>query len=128
MFAITSIYAGVLGLFFVGLSYAITITRRKLAVSLGDGGDERLQRQVRAQANCAEYLPLGLILLALAEAQGAPAIALHLLGLGLLAGRLLHAAAFLGAAMSLPLRIAGMVLTFLTIAATAAGLLLHGFF
>ncbi|MEO0679422.1 MAG: MAPEG family protein, partial [Pseudomonadota bacterium] len=45
--------------------------RQGAGVSLGDGGDLRLQRRTRAQGNLVEYAPLFLILLALAEMQGA---------------------------------------------------------
>jgi len=128
MFAITSIYAGLLGLLFVSLSYLVTVSRRSQLVSIGDDGDRRLKHRIRAQGNCAEYAPIGLLLIALTEAQGAPGIAVHLLGLTLLAGRVLHAVAFLGTRMNIPVRIAGMVLTFSALFFSSAGLLLHGLF
>lgn len=128
MFAVTSIYAGLLGLLFIALSTAVVTVRRSAQVSLGDAGNAQLQRRIRAQGNCAEYAPLGLLLIALAEAQGAPAMAIHALGICLLLGRLLHARAFLAPKMNLNLRIAGMVLTFTSITFAALGLLLHALF
>ncbi|QDC10352.1 glutathione metabolism protein [Oceanicola sp. D3] len=128
MFAVTSIYAGLLAVFFVGLSYAVTVRRRSRGISLGDGEDKRLRALSRAQGNCAEYAPLGILLLALCEAQGAPTVALHLLGIMLFAGRLLHARALLGPKMNLPFRVSGMVLTFLALLLMGFGLLLHSLF
>ncbi|MFY0635752.1 MAG: MAPEG family protein [Vannielia sp.] len=128
MFAVTSIYAGLLAIFFVGLSYSVTVRRRTKGISLGDGDDSRMRALTRAQGNCAEYAPLGILLLALSEAQGAPAIALHLLGIALLAGRLLHARALLGPRMSLPFRVSGMVLTFSALLLMGLGLLFHALF
>lgn len=45
--------------------------RHGLKVSVGDGGDERLIRRMRAQANFIEQAPLTIILFALVEAVGA---------------------------------------------------------
>ena len=70
MFPVTAIYAGLLGLFFVGLSYAVTARRRSQQISTGDGDDARMRHLARAQGNFAEYAPIGLLLLALCE--GAP--------------------------------------------------------
>lgn len=55
-----------------------------------NGGHAALELAARVQGNCAEYAPIGLLLLALTEAQGAPSLAVHALGLMLLAGRILH--------------------------------------
>lgn len=49
----------------------VIATRRKSGVSMGDGGEPLLERRMRAQSNAAEYLPIFLILLAIAEMQGA---------------------------------------------------------
>ncbi|MBW4972647.1 MAPEG family protein [Roseovarius mucosus] len=109
---ITSLYAGLIGLLFVLLSVLVITARFKTNVSIGDGGKELLVRRIRVQANCAEYAPLGLILLALTEVQGAPGWVVHVLGLMLLLGRMLHAAGFGRTPEIMPMRSAGMVLTF----------------
>ena len=59
-------------------------------ISLGDGDDPGMLRVVRGHANFAEYVPLALIMLAILELGGTSLLVLHLLGLALLAGRLLH--------------------------------------
>lgn len=92
---ITMFYAGLLGLLFLTLAFRVVGLRRSLKVGLGSGGHETLDRAVRVHANFAEYVPLALLLLALVEAGTAmPAWAVHLLGLVLLFGRLIHG--FLG--------------------------------
>jgi len=96
MLPITSLYAGLLALVFLALSWRVIAFRRGNQVSLGDGESKDLRQRNRAHGNFAEYAPLGLIILACVELQGAPALAVHALGLMLFLGRLLHAIAFWG--------------------------------
>jgi len=110
--AVSPLYAGLIGLLFVLLSVLVIAARFKTNVSLGDGGEKLLIRRIRMQANCAEYAPLGLILLGMAELQGAPGWVVHLLGLMLLLGRVLHAVGFGRTPEIMPMRSAGVVLTF----------------
>ena len=115
--AVTAFYASLLGLLFVALSARVIAVRREAQVSLGTGDSSELLRRVRIHANAAEYIPIALILMALAESLKAPSLLLHALGLTLLAGRLLHAYAL--TAKSIKLRVAGMMLTFTAIVLTA---------
>ena len=78
--SITPLYAGVVTLFFVFLSFRVIGGRRAARVALGDGGDRILLRRLRVHGNFAEYVPLAIVLMALAELQGAPAWTLHLVG------------------------------------------------
>lgn len=126
--SITPIYAALLTGLLIYLSAQVITYRRRNRLSLGDEGDRHLLQLIRAQGNCAEYVPLGLLLLALVEAQGAPALALHLLGLTLLAGRVLHAVAFSSQTLIMRFRVLGMVLTFTMLALSAFGLLTHALF
>ncbi len=125
MLPITSIYAAFLALIFLALSWRVIMFRRGHRVSLGDGDSKDLRQRSRAQANFAEYTPIGLILLACIELQGAPAIAVHTLGAMLLIGRALHARAFWVHPMNFTFRTYGMLLTLLMILFSALGLLLH---
>ena len=98
--------------------------RRSNRISLGTGGVESLERASRAHGNLVETAPVALILCALAEAQGAPGWLLAPTALAFLIGRVLHALAFLGAAMDFRGRMWGMVITILTLgglAVTALG-------
>ncbi|KSB91725.1 hypothetical protein AS593_06800 [Caulobacter vibrioides] len=88
---ITSLFAGGFALALVGLSLMVTLRRVKTTILLGEGDDVSLRRRVRAQANFIEYVPLGIIVLALMELQGLPAVAILSLGIALAVGRLLHA-------------------------------------
>lgn len=87
---ITSLYAGLLGLWFLVLS-ARVVRRRINGISLGDGGDKSLFRAIRGHGNFSEYVPLLLVMLGLLEhGGGLPGWLLHLLGATLLVSRLLH--------------------------------------
>ena len=86
---VTALYTGSLALWFMVLSYRV-VGRRRAGVSLGDGGDPGMLRVVRGHGNFAEYVPLALIMLGILELGGTSLIVLHVLGLALLAGRLLH--------------------------------------
>lgn len=88
---ITSLFAGGFALALVGLSLMVTLRRAKTAILLGEGDDVSLRRRVRAQANFIEYVPLGVIVLALMELRGLSAVAILSLGTALSVGRLLHA-------------------------------------
>lgn len=88
---ITPLYAGLLGLLLLVLSFRVSMQRRRHMVSLGDGGQPALQAAIRVQANFVEYVPLALVLLALLELTGQPPAVLHVLGAALFLGRILHA-------------------------------------
>ncbi len=122
---VTPIYAAILTLLFLALSARVIVYRRANRLSLGDEGNRSLLKRMRAQANCAEYAPMALILLFLVELQGAPALALHALGMTLLAGRLLHGYGFSARPPSMNLRVLGMTLTLLMLSLASLGLLAH---
>lgn len=116
MLQATPLYAGLLALLFVGLSARVILARRTLGVSLGDGGEADLLRRMRVHGNCAEYAPIGILLLAMAELQGMPVGIVHLLGATLFLGRVSHAWSMSRTPQSMPGRVAGMGLTLTTIA------------
>lgn len=119
MLAATPIYAGLLALLFVGLSLRVIGGRVKHKVSVGDGDDKDMTKRMRVQANFAEYAPLGIILLAMAELQGMPIWLVHLFGAVLLVGRFMHAYGLGSTPQVLVCRRWGMLLTFGMIAITA---------
>ncbi|MEM6422022.1 MAG: MAPEG family protein [Pseudomonadota bacterium] len=123
---ITALYAGLMILWQVYLTACVIRQRRAHGVSLGDGGVTILTRAVRAHGNAAETVPIALIGLALAEGMGTPAWLLHLLGLGLLAGRVMHGGNFLRERGDPRLRVGGMGLTLTVLALLGVGLLAHG--
>lgn len=91
MTSITAIYAGLAALLFVALSLRVSLSRMATRQVMGDGGDSALALRIRQQGNAAEYIPITLILMALAELQGAAGWALHLAGVALILSRLMHA-------------------------------------
>lgn len=91
MLSISPVYAGLIALLFLALSFNVVLGRYAHKVSVGDGANDDMMKRMRVQANCAEYAPIGIILLVLAEFQGMPVWAIHVAGLALLGGRMLHA-------------------------------------
>ena len=124
MLIVTPIYAALLTLLFLGLSARVIIYRRANRLSLGDEGDRSLRKRMRAQANCAEYVPIGVLLLLLLELSGAPVWGLHLMGAFFTAGRLLHGYGFSASPPVLRLRVFGMMLTLIPLALGAVALLI----
>ena len=122
---VTALYAGLMGLWLIGLGFAVVRRRRRHQVSTGDGGVRELELAIRAHGNACEYVPVALILLGLAEGMGAPGWVLHLFGLMLVAGRLLHGGYFLTGARRMSLRVLGMQLTVGMIVVLALGLVFH---
>lgn len=108
---ITPVYAGLVALMFVVLSFRVISSRRQAKVALGDGGNAMLTRRLRVHGNFAEYAPLAIVLMALAEFQGKPDWLIHSLGIALLTGRLVHALGVSREPEDFRLRVTGMVLT-----------------
>lgn len=116
-FPITAFYAGIAALLLVALSLRVIRARYAAGIEIGDGGDERLTRRIRAQANFAEYAPVALIVIAVAEANGAAGWMVHILGAALVLGRIMHALGFVAKTGRTLGRSAGMALTYLALLA-----------
>lgn len=121
---LTAFYAGLAALWLIYMTMAVVRLRRRLRVAHGDGGHKELARAIRGQANAAEQIPLALILIGLAEMLGAPGVAIHVLGLMLVVGRVLHGLHFLRV-LPHQVRPVGMVLTVLCSGVAALGLIFH---
>ena len=119
---ITPVYAGLVGLMLVALSFRVIFRRRSAKVSLGDGDDTELRKCIRVQANCAEYAPFALLLMLLVELEGGSPLFVHAIGITLLLGRLMHGYGFSASPPIMPLRTYGMLLTFTSLALSIAGL------
>jgi uncharacterized membrane protein YecN with MAPEG domain len=111
MLAITAFYASLLAFLFIALSARVIAQRRAARVELGDGNDKDLMRRIRIHANFAEYVPFALLLMALAESLAPPRPLIHLAGLLLVAGRVMHAWGVTGGLPRLRFRVYGMMLT-----------------
>ncbi|QCK85175.1 glutathione metabolism protein [Phreatobacter aquaticus] len=121
---ITAFYAALLVPIFLVLSLRVINGRRDGRVALGDGGDPGLLRRMRVHANFAEYVPLALILIGLAESLGIGRWIIHALGITLLAARLLHAYGVSQPKENFRLRVAGMISTIAVISTAALACLL----
>lgn len=122
---ITPIYLGLGALFMAWLTVRVIQLRFRHRVGIGDGGESALARAIRVHGNCAEYLPLLLLITAVIELGGAPAWVVHLFGGATLLGRALHAYGFSrseGASMA---RVLGMALTFGVMIFGGLGLIAH---
>lgn len=109
---ITAFYGGLLGITFMYLSILVIRGRRSKKISLGDGGDQHFLGVIRAHANFAEYVPLILVLMLVAEINLANSWLLHSVGTALLLGRIIHAYGLRHHSGLSWQRISGMVLTF----------------
>lgn len=114
---VTALYAGLLGLLFAALAAMVGRVRTRTGISIGDGGNTELLEAIRRHANLAEFLPLILVLMLLAEINGAPRWWLHLLGVALLIARVLHSFGIEARQMMLPARVAGAGATMLVLLA-----------
>jgi uncharacterized membrane protein YecN with MAPEG domain len=124
---IAAIYAGVNILLLLLLSYLVVRARQTHKIALGDGGHDLTIRAIRAHGNAAEYIPVGLVgiaLLALLD-PAAPIWLLHASGVSLTSGRIIHAIGLHTGVLNAG-RIFGMVLTWLALLLIGGGLLYAG--
>ena len=112
MMTTVPLYAAALTALYLVLSFHVIRRRRIAKASLGTRGDQALERAIRAHGNFAEYVPLALVLMTLAEMRGISPLALHATGLVLLLARILHAYSISNVREDLRMRIVGMLATF----------------
>ncbi len=117
---ITALYAASLA--FVGIFLQQLVGRERLRadVSLEAGGQAPLLVAIRRHANFSEHVPLALLLFALIELNGAPALLLHGLGVTLLVARVVHPFGLDADEMRRPARLLGALGT-LVVTIVAAG-------
>ena len=95
------------------LSVLVVRQRRRHQVELGHGDIPELDQAIRAFGNATEYVPAGLIAIAVLAMASAPPLVVHALGLTLLVGRVFHAVGLSrSGAASLP-RAIGVTITWL---------------
>ncbi len=128
MLSITPLYAGLLALVFAVLS-ALVVRQRVILDKAPAGADETdLNKSMRVQANFVEYVPLTLVLMLCAELLGAPSVAVHAMGISLLAARLAHAIGMSRTPQVVSLRAGGFLLTVLTLVLSALAVIGHALF
>lgn len=119
MLVVTAVFASILALMFIKLSFDVIGFRRKNKIALGAGGIDELDRAIRAHGNFAEYVPLGLFLMGALELNGAPLELVALLGALLAMGRYFHAKGINEPPPEFTNRVRGMKLTFASLALSA---------
>jgi len=119
---ITGFYLGILALLYVALGLQVSRLRRGHRVVFGDGDNIKLRSAIRAHGNFAEYVPIIVLLVAMLEMSGLPAMRVHLLMGGLLVARLLHPLGMYVGPRTIQFqiyRVGGIVLTWLVLVAAA---------
>ncbi len=106
---VTALYASLLTLILIWLSYNVIKQRRAAQISYSDGGVEALQIARSAQGNAVDYIPITLILMTLTELNGTPLFWVHIMGILFVLGRIFHAKAILNRTMKG--RVVGMQFT-----------------
>lgn len=118
MLPITSTVAALAAIGLIALSVPVSLRRKTVKQPIGTGDDPVLLRRVRAQGNFIEYVPIGLILLTLAELRGAPQALILATAGPLVIGRITHA---IGISRDItPMRRMGMMATFVSLLAGVA--------
>ncbi len=127
MAPVTTLYAGLLGLLYLGLAYLVVRGRQRHRINLGIGPQGEIERQVRVHANFVEYAPMFLILLLLAELAAAPPWLLHGTGAGFVFARLAHAQGLTSTAGVSRGRFVGTALTWVLILVLSIYLIFKSF-
>ncbi|MDB1123509.1 MAPEG family protein [Vibrio algarum] len=120
---ITALYASLLMLLLMWLTVQVIKQRRTGKIAYADGGVKELQIARSAHGNATETIPISLILMILLELNGGNIYLLHVCGLVLLIGRILHGTGILNE--NFDNRKRGMVLTFVSQVLLIAGNLIY---
>ena len=112
---ITALYGALNALLNIFLANRVSTMRRKYGVSIGPG-DDALLVAGRTHGNNAEFVPLAIVMMLLAELCGGHSVVLHVYGGTLLLARIAHAVGMPMKAPNAP-RFLGVALTWLAIVA-----------
>lgn len=88
--SVTTTYALLLVPIWLALWIGVASKRGELKTSIGDAGNPELLQRIRRHGNFIEFVPFVLVLMVLAELQGAGALWLHAAGVLLVVGRIAH--------------------------------------
>ena len=90
---ITALYAGIMVIFALALSFRAGGFRGKsgISVGLGEPVNMDLAERVRIHQNFLEYVPMAIILMGILETNGGNATFLHVFGVVLIVARIAHA-------------------------------------
>jgi uncharacterized protein len=122
------VYAALIVLMGVALTYLVINQRRSKLIGIGDGGDRTVARLIRVHGNFCENAPFALAMLILVALTGGPKWAVHAIGLLFLAGRAAHAFGLSKSVGSSVGRVAGMIMTHFSFFIGAGALIAGGLF
>ncbi|HQY60946.1 MAG: MAPEG family protein [Myxococcales bacterium] len=88
---VTALYGALNALLNIALANQVSSGRRRERIGVGTGESRDLLLAVRIHANNAEFVPLALVMLLLAELCGGGSLGLHVAGGALLVSRVAHA-------------------------------------
>lgn len=113
---VTSMFAAVLTLLFVVMTFRVIKGRRKNKISLGYGPNNEIIELVSAHSNFSNYTFLFLILMHLAESSGFISIYIFLIiGIIFMYARVIHFEAMISEKMNFKSRVRGMQLTIISL-------------
>lgn len=122
-----ALWTGLHLLLLLVLSVLVVRQRQRHKVALGDEGIPELARAIRAFGNATEYVPAALAGLAVLAVVEAPTLAIHITGLLLFVGRVLHAVGLSRSGAATFPRALGILLTWLAYVFASAALLFYAF-
>lgn len=126
-FKVTALYALALALLGLVLWFRVSSMRAALKVSIGDAGNPALHERIRQHGNFMEWAPMMLVLMVIAEGNGAAATWLHVAGGLLLLGRLVHPLGLKADNAGHPLRYVGNTASLLALLTVLASLVMSSF-
>jgi uncharacterized protein len=107
------------------LSVLVVRQRQKHHVVIGDGGIPSLIQAIRAFGNAVEYIPTGLIAIAVLAFAGAAALQVHAIGVMLLISRIAHAIGLSRSTDASVFRTVGVLATWITYIAASVSLIFY---
>lgn len=127
-FHLFGLYAAVNALIALVLGVLVTRARIRTQTPIGFGeGNPAMIGPLRAHANNAEYVPLALVLMIAISSLGGSIWMIHAVGAPLTIGRISHAIGVSNNVMPNPLRLVGMVLTWLAYVIAIGGIAMLAF-
>ncbi len=121
---ITATYAAILAILFVIMSFYVIVTRARTNILVGHEDNMTMLVAMRRHGNMVEYVPFAILMMGLAEMTGLGATWLHVCGLALIAGRLIHPIGVNETKSALAARVAGVLATMVAILVPAGSILL----
>lgn len=113
---ITALYGALNAILNILLANRVSTIRKKEGVTLGHGESKALLVASRIHANNAEFVPLAIVMMLIAELMGGSSTVLHIYGGFLLVARIAHAFGLTRPSPN-PFRFAGTAITWISIVA-----------